>query len=76
MYFNYYTPFIYSLLKIITFVTSSALSRTSPPILFYSYTLFMERNCTIASLRVAITETDRVFKEKNFRLSDGNDFLR
>lgn len=36
----------------------------------------MERSCTIASLRLAITDTDRVFKEKNFRLSSGNDFLK
>lgn len=38
--------------------------------------LFMERSCAIASLRLAITETDRAFKEKNFRFPAGNDFLR
>lgn len=36
----------------------------------------MERSYVIASLRLAIAETDRAFKEKNFRFSAGNDFLR
>lgn len=40
------------------------------------FPLFIERSCAIASLRLAITETDRAFKEKNFRFSAGNDFLR
>lgn len=46
----------------------------------YCHTLallsFMERECAIASLQFAITETDRAFKEKNFRFTGGNDFLR
>lgn len=41
-----------------------------------AFPLFMKRSCAIASLQLAITETDRAFKEKNFRFSPDNDFLR